>query len=64
MFNHRILIKTKENMLIQIIIYLFLLLIAIYYVTVFLHLLGISIFKFKDLSISKAVIPFFYWFKG
>jgi hypothetical protein len=51
-------------MIFQLIIYLFVLLIVIYYVTVFFHLLGVPMFRIKDISIGKALIPFFYWFKG
>jgi len=51
-------------MLIQIIFYLIVLLVAIYYITIVLHLIGVPIFKIKELSISKALIPFYYWFKG
>lgn len=38
-------------------------LLAFYYLTVFLHLMGIKIFKKEEISPLKALIPFFYWFK-
>lgn len=50
-------------MLIQILFYIFVLMVAFYYVTVFLHLLGVKIFEKEDISIGKAILPFYYWRK-
>lgn len=50
-------------MLIQLVFYLLILVIAIYYVTVTIHLLGLQLFKKADISIVKALIPLYYWFK-
>ncbi len=50
-------------MIIQIVFYLFVFLVFIYYVTVVIHLLGLQVFKTPDISIGRALIPFFYWFK-
>jgi hypothetical protein len=51
-------------MLIQVIIELFIFgVLAVYYITVFLHLLGVPIFKKAEISILRALIPFYYWVK-
>jgi hypothetical protein len=38
-------------------------LMGFYYLTVFLHLMGVQIFHVKEISVGKALIPFYYWFK-
>jgi hypothetical protein len=51
-------------MLIQFCIEAFIVIIAIYYVTVFLHLFGIvQVFKKVEISFLLALIPFYYWIK-
>ena len=37
-------------------------LVALYYVTIILHLFGVKIFSDSRIVIWKAVIPFYYWF--
>lgn len=50
-------------MIIQIVFYLLVFLVFIYYVTVAIHLLGTQVFQTADISIGRALIPFYYWFK-
>lgn len=50
-------------MIIQLVFYLLVLLAAIYYATVVIHLLGVKVFHTADISIGRALIPFYYWFK-
>lgn len=50
-------------MLIQFCIEALIVILAIYYVTVVLHLFGVPIFKKSDISVLLALIPFYYWFK-
>jgi hypothetical protein len=50
-------------MIIQIVFYLLVFLVFIYYVTVAIHLLGMQVFQTPDISIGRALIPFYYWFK-
>ena len=38
-------------------------LLAFYYLTVFLHLMGLQIFHVKEINVGKSLIPFYYWFK-
>jgi hypothetical protein len=38
-------------------------LLSLYYFTVFLHLMGVKIFKKAEISPLVALIPFYYWFK-
>jgi len=38
-------------------------LLGFYYLTVVLHFFGVQIFHVKEISVGKALIPFFYWFK-
>jgi len=40
-----------------------LLLMGFYYLTVFLHLFGVRIFKKAEINMGRALIPFYYWFK-
>ena len=49
-------------MIIQLVFYLLVLVVAFYYITVVVHLLGIQVFRKADISIGKALIPFYYWF--
>jgi hypothetical protein len=69
-------------MMIVFIIEMMILLIGIYYLTIFLHLMGVPLFKAKkvankttdvnatkankkekyQISVGKALIPFYYWF--
>jgi len=49
-------------MLIQLIIEILVGLLGFYYLTVFLHLMGVKIFQKADISIGKSLIPFYYWF--
>jgi len=51
-------------MLIQVFVELIILLVAIYYFSVLLHFGGLTIFKTKDVSFGKALVPFYYWFKA
>lgn len=48
-------------MFFQAIYYLFVLVVAIYYFTIFLALLGFKIFGNIKIDIGKAIIPFYYW---
>ena len=48
-----------EDFVLGIIIFL----LAFYYATIFIHLLGIQIYKKADIRIGLALIPFYYWFK-
>jgi hypothetical protein len=50
-------------MLIQLCIELLVLIFVIYYATVFLHLMGLPIFKKTEISVRLALIPFYYWIK-
>lgn len=50
--------------MIPFIISMLVLLLAIYYVTIFLHFFGIIVlFKKAEINVGLALIPFFYWFK-
>ena len=51
-------------MIIQIIIEILVLLLGFYYLTIFLHFFGVTVF-FKKAEINPlvALIPFYYWFK-
>jgi len=49
-------------MIIQLVFYLLVFLVFIYYVTVVIHLLGMQVFQTPDISIGRALIPFYYWF--
>lgn len=50
-------------MLIQLCIELLVLLLAFYYVTVLIHFFGIAVvFKQANISLGKALIPFYAWF--
>ena len=51
-------------MVVQLLIELFVILIGIYYFTIFLHLMGVRIFKKTNLFFGKAFIPFYYWFNS
>ena len=37
-------------------------LLGIYYITIFLHIVGILKLSKKELSLNKSIIPFWYWF--
>lgn len=50
-------------MIIHIVIQILLLLIVVYYVTVVLHFLGVPMFNDPNVSVGKALIPFYCWFK-
>jgi hypothetical protein len=50
-------------MLVQLIIELLVMLLGIYYFTIFLQFVGVPIFK-TEVCFTKAFIPFFYWVKG
>jgi len=50
-------------MLIQLCIELLVILLGIYYLTILLHLFGVTIFKKADINLGYALIPFYYWFK-
>ena len=51
-------------MMIQFVIEALILLLAIYYVTVFVHFWGLyPIFKKLEINPFLALIPFYYWFK-
>jgi len=49
--------------MIPFVITMFLALLGFYYLTVFLHLMGIKIFHIEKINVGKSLIPFFYWFK-
>jgi len=50
--------------MIQFVIEALILLLAIYYVTVFIHFMGwYQIFKKLEINPILALIPFYYWFK-
>lgn len=49
-------------MAIQLCIYLIVGLMAIYYVTIFLHFMGMQLFSKTTINFGLACIPFFYWF--
>jgi uncharacterized membrane protein (Fun14 family) len=50
--------------MIQFAIEMLVLLLGIYYVTVFLHFFGIlKVFKKAEINPLTALIPFYYWFK-
>lgn len=49
-------------MIIQLCVYLIVGLVAVYYLTVFLHFMGIQFFSRKQISFGLACVPFFYWF--
>lgn len=36
-------------------------LMAIYYITVIIHILGKGILTYKKINVVKAIIPFYYW---
>lgn len=50
-------------MLFQIVINLLMTLIVVYYITVILHFMGIQIFRDPKVSVGRALIPFYCWFK-
>lgn len=50
-------------MIIQVAIELLLLLFVVYYVTVILHFFGVPMFKDPNISVGRALIPFYCWFK-
>ena len=37
-------------------------LLGIYYITIFLHVVGLLKLTKKELSLNKSIIPFWYWF--
>ena len=39
-------------------------LLGIYYVTIFLHFIGVKIFGKVQVHVGLSFIPFFYWFKS
>jgi hypothetical protein len=49
-------------MLIQWCIEIFIGLWAFYYITIVIHLMGVKLFKRTEITIGKALIPFYYWF--
>lgn len=52
-------------MLIQLCFELLILLFAVYYGSMFLHYMGVKIFKDKgNVSFWKSLIPFYYWIKN
>jgi len=50
-------------MLIQFLFYLMVLLVAFYYLTIFLHGVGILSLSKKKVNFKKSFIPFYYWWK-
>ena len=50
-------------MIIQIVFYLLVFLVFVYYATVTIHLFGWQVFQTPDISIGRALIPFYYWLK-
>ncbi|HNU48667.1 MAG TPA: hypothetical protein PKM40_07520 [Bacteroidia bacterium] len=50
-------------MLFQIVIELLLFLIVVYYVTVIIHFAGVQMFKDPKVTVGRALIPFYCWFK-
>lgn len=50
-------------MWIQLCIEILVALIGVYYVTIFMHLMGVTLFKKAEISLGLALIPFYYWFK-
>ena len=38
-------------------------LMGFYYLTVFLHFMGVKIFHVVKINVGKSLIPFYYWFK-
>jgi len=49
--------------MIQFAIEMLVILLGIYYVTIFLHFFGLSLFKKAEINVGLALIPFYYWFK-
>ena len=49
--------------MIPFVISMLVLLMGIYYVTIFLHFMGVKIFGKVDVNVGLSFIPFFYWFK-
>jgi len=49
--------------MIPFVITMLLALLGFYYVTVFLHFMGMKIFQATEIYVGKSLIPFYYWFK-
>ena len=49
--------------MIQFAIMMLVLLLGVYYFTIFLHFLGLSVFGKVKINVVFALIPFIYWFK-
>lgn len=49
--------------MIPFVISMLVLLLGIYYVTIFLHFMGVFIFGKVKVDVGLSFIPFFYWFK-
>ena len=50
--------------MVELIIGIIILILAIYYVTVVVHLMGYPMFKKAEVKIGRALIPFYYWGNG
>jgi hypothetical protein len=50
-------------MLIQLCIEILLFLFVVYYITVILHFAGVKMFNDPKVSVGRALIPFYCWFK-
>ena len=51
--------------MIPFLITMILLLIGVYFLTIFLHFMGASVFpKDSCINLFLAILPFFYWFKS
>jgi len=48
--------------MIPFIITMLVLLLGVYYLTIFLHFFGFSVFGKLQINVGLALIPFFYWF--
>lgn len=49
-------------MIFMLVFYLLVGLWGFYYLTIFIHLMGITLFNRKDIRLGRALIPFYYWF--
>lgn len=50
-------------MIVVFVIQMFLILLGVYYITVFLQVIGIESFRLHEFKLGKAFIPFYYWKK-
>ena len=49
--------------MIPFVISMLVLLLGVYYVTIFLYFMGVKIFGKVNVHVGLSLIPFFYWFK-